>query len=153
MVTISVECQCKTCKKTFLFVKECRNGFEAEKKEKWAKRHKDSCPDCYKASQQEEAIRKAEELGLPELIGRSEKQVQFAFSLRNRYIQKNEKLIQKAQAEIDKLNPQSIALLAQQKDMSQEDCVEEAFERVGLRKAYICLVEQSAQTIIDTFTH
>lgn len=149
MITIDIECICPRCHNTYRYIRECRTPKEAESKTRRASKNKDICLDCYKAEQQQKAEELAAILDLPELEGRTEKQIQFAFSLRSRYIESHLKLIQKAKCELNAIQPEAVAVEAQKYSMSEDEVVEAAFSQIDLLKEYLCLTETSARRLID----
>lgn len=152
MVIAEVECVCSKCQKIFIFKKECHNGLDAEKARRYALKHRDTCPECYAAEQHQLAMDRAVALNLPEIRGRTEKQISFAFSLRDKYITSHEVGIRYAMTQLDKVNPNRIPPAAQKRGLEEEECVEEAFRRVDLHKEFLCLTESDARILIDNFT-
>ena len=142
-----VECFCKNCGDLFVFEKECQNRLEAEALEKWAAKKKTLCPKCYRGSQQLRTSQLSAELKLPAITG-TEKQIQYAQSLRDRYVTKHEGAVRAALRELEKINPNRIPIVAQERNLRDADCVPEAFWCYGLFKEYICLTENRAQVLI-----
>lgn len=153
MIIAEVECVCHICRKIFLFKKECHNGLEAERVNRYARKHRDTCPACYAEAQQQLAQNRAVALNLPEIVGRSEKQISFAFSLRDKYISAHESSIQYTLKQLDKINPNRIPPVAQKHGIDEEMCVEEAFRRIDLYKEFLCLTENNAQLLIEALTY
>lgn len=146
-----VELVCKKCKTTFVYKKLCHNRHEAEIAEQRAvRRRKPLCPACLRDEQEAAEIVKAAEMGLPELVGRSEKQVSFAFSLRSRYIRKNGAAIRKAQTFLNGIDPARVTEIAEKNGfIDAEDCIAAAFRQRELYLEYLCLTECNAQILID----
>lgn len=90
MAKAIVMCKCEKCGKEFKKEKICHNRSEANSFEEWAKENCTECPECYKARIESQKAEKAnvlkEKYNLPEIIGASEKQVNYANSLRDEYI-------------------------------------------------------------------
>lgn len=90
MAIATVECKCRTCGKMFTIHRKCKNSAEVSYFEDYAKDRCDECKDCYFARKKAEALEKAqriiEENHLPEITGKSEKQIAYANDLRNRYL-------------------------------------------------------------------
>ena len=90
MEIATVECKCRTCGKMFTVHRKCKNSAEVSYFEDYAKDRCDECKDCYFARQKAEALEKAqriiEENHLPDITGKSEKQIAYANDLRNRYL-------------------------------------------------------------------
>ena len=153
MVTTEIECVCSNCRKVFICKKECRNGLEAEKFRAYALKHRNICPSCYSAEQQRQAQNRAVALDLPIIIGKTDKQVAFAFSLRDRYISSHEESIHYAMKQMEKINPTQIPAAARKHGVSEEKCVAEAFRRINLYIEFLCLTEASARTLIDALNN
>ena len=87
MATAIVQCKCATCGKDFEIRKKCCNRADAEGFEKYAVAHYDECKECYKKRIREEREEIGAELAakmtLPEITGKSEKQIGYAYSMRN----------------------------------------------------------------------
>lgn len=134
-----IECICPECGKHFE-----REGFEqnrrlADSKAEWIANHPGICPECYRKS----LIKEAEEivasngLTLPEITGKSDKQVKYAFDLRVRTI----------------LGSKSI--FKNFKDVNME-IIKEAYEKgkksrsfSPVIRAIACIVENDAHSLID----
>lgn len=90
MAIATVECKCRTCGKMFTVHRKCKNSAEVSYFEDYAKDRCDECKDCYFARKKAEALEKAqriiEENHLPDITGKSEKQIAYANDLRNRYL-------------------------------------------------------------------
>lgn len=150
METVQVELQCKKCGEFFTVKKMCHTKLDAEIEERRiSKRRNPVCPNCFKKEKLEMAIEKAGKMGLPELIGSTDKQISFAFSLRDRYIEKNPYKISKARAELDAIKQQNIQPVTENRGYeTEDDCVADAFRRLDLFEAYLCLTEPNASRII-----
>lgn len=150
METVKVTLQCKKCGEFFSVVKMCHTKLDAEiETRRISKRRNPVCAACFKKEQLEAAIEKAGIMGLPEIVGYTEKQINYAFSLRNRYIEKNQEKIKQAQKELDAILNERISPVAKKRGYGNgEDCMADAFRRVGLFEAYICLTEPNASRLI-----
>lgn len=151
MVFAEVELTCKKCGNQFLYKKAFHNEIEADKaRYKAAHRRKPMCPACLRAEQEAADLEKAAEMGLPELMGRSDKQISFAFSLRNRYIKDHEGSILRTQRLLDNIDYDKAASQAAEKGFKDpEDLIAAAFRQKGLYLSYLCLTECNAQVLID----
>lgn len=81
---------CPTCGEVFEITKRCYNRKEADSWEEWVKTTRRECPDCYKERRKMEMANESAEiiiaLGLPEITEGTEKQIQYANNLRDRYL-------------------------------------------------------------------
>ena len=153
MELIEVECVCSKCKNPFIVRKECHNKLDAEiLEDKLSRRRKPVCPACFKKEQALGAVEMAAKMGLPELIGRTEKQISYAFSLRNSYILQHQGEIKTVKKELGKINPTLIAAVAEEYGISEEECIYQACKEMGIHKGYSCLEEVNAQRLIDILT-
>jgi hypothetical protein len=149
MVTVQVLCICKVCGEEYTFTKDCPNGLEAEKTRRWAEKNSCTCKKCYITAKQQQFEELTQSLSLPQIQGRSEKQIGFADTLRNQYISRNTERVLYAHKELQKVNPAMVPVAAMKRNLRIEDCVPEAFRRVGFEKEYICLTSSDAGVIID----
>lgn len=154
MEFVEVDLLCKGCGETFTFKKVCQNKIDADiVKQNMIKRRRPLCPKCQRKEQEAANMEKAAKLGLPELMGRSEKQIAYAFSLRNRYACKHEGTIRRAQKYLENMDwDKAEAIYAERGFPSAEALVTEAFRQKGMYPAYLCIAETSAQTIIDVLS-
>lgn len=91
MAMAEVTLVCSTCGKTFTHRQKRYNRADADQYEDWARAHIDTCPDCFRAQQQQKEAERvaARSQQLPQLQG-SEKQVAWANSIRNKMISENQ---------------------------------------------------------------
>ena len=150
METVQIDLQCKKCGEFFTVKKLCQTKLDAEIEERRiAKRRNPVCPTCFKVEQFAVAVEKAGKMGLPEIVGFTEKQVKYAFSLRNQYIEKNIGKVKKAKRELDAIKEEKIQSVMEARGYtSEEDCIADAFRKVGLYEAYLCLTEPNASRLI-----
>lgn len=90
MARAIAECKCNKCGAKFEKIQFRSNRKEADSWKEWAEENCTVCPDCWEKAKKEEDVEKAaaliEELHLPEITGKSEKQIKYANDLRTRYI-------------------------------------------------------------------
>lgn len=149
MEKIHVNCNCKNCQCEFIFEKTCENGLEAEKAKKWAARYKKICPVCLEKEREQQRAERAQMLGLPQVIGCSNKQIAYAEKLRDRYIVANMEYVLSAKEHLEKIDPARVERIAKQWGLENEMCIPEAFKGVGMYEEYICLTEENASKIIE----
>ena len=144
-----VQCVCATCEEPFESKMECETEEKAESMRKWLTKHRKECPSCFKKAQKARAEHMLQELGAPNIHGSSEKQVNYASYLRERYIQEHLEDVQYAKVQLDKINPRNIPTVSAVWGLEENVCVLEAFLRVNLYPEYVCLTETSATIIIS----
>ena len=150
MIKISIVSCCCECGFFFNYEKEFHTQLDAENAERrYARKKKHLCPDCYRKNRQEWESSFLEALYLPELTGSSEKQVNYAHSLRKRYILKNASKIEYTRRELDKIDARKLPEAAEKRNLSIADCVPEAFRQMKLVVEYICLTESTASRVIE----
>lgn len=121
MARAIANCKCKVCGAEFQKIKyNCWNRTDANNWVDYAEGHYETCDECKRKERQEEAKKSAEELTerlqLPELSG-TEKQVEWAKSIRAKMIQRCENYINHEEnnhdRHIDILSPEAIKELRQ----------------------------------------
>lgn len=150
METIQIDLQCKSCGETFTVKKMCHTKLDAEiETRRISKRRNPVCPNCFKKEKLKVAIEKASKLGLPEIIGTTDKQISFAFSLRDRYIENNPYKFNRAKMELDAIMQQNIQPVTERRGYEDKDaCMADAFRRLDLYEAYLCWTEPNASSLI-----
>lgn len=150
METVTVTLLCKKCNEFFTVKKLCHTKLDAEIEErKISKRRHPVCPKCFKEERFQFDLAEATKNGLPEIIGFTDKQIQFAFSLRKRYIDNHPTKMRNAKNEIDAIDPEMMRQVAEAHGFkSVDDCMAEAFRQLDLFEAYICLTEPNASRLI-----
>lgn len=97
MARAIAECTCEKCGAKFEKIQFRANRKMADEWKAWAEENCTTCPDCWAKVKQEKDAAKAEalieELHLPEIVGKSAKQVKYADDLRNKYIVKSAEYI------------------------------------------------------------
>lgn len=100
------ECTCKSCGATFIKSKNCRNTREAAEYVSFAADYFDECPHCYssriKKEREENADAIIKKYNLPDITGVSEKQINYAVDLRNKYLANHKKEIESMDEPIEK---------------------------------------------------
>ena len=90
MAMAKVKCTCSACGKEFTVKRDCFSRKDADSFEAWAAQHFTLCRDCYTAEIKDDCKTKAEAIiskyNLPEIKGVSEKQINYATELRNRFL-------------------------------------------------------------------
>ena len=142
-------CMCATCGIEFEKVAFKRNRTEADSWQEWAEANCDECPECYAKRMAQENAEKVQALGLPEITGKSEKQIRYAFDLRTKYAVDHTKEIRYIKkmfqiAQTDEAKAQAAAA-----GMTVEEVFKATIEKMHLQSALVCVIETEAHKIIE----
>lgn len=111
MAKATVECVCKHCNNTFKVTRTFHSRTEACKFEEYAAGSYDECDDCRNKRKAAEYADKAAkiiaEYGIPDITGVSDKQINYAISLRNRYIAQYPDRIKRAYSYLNQITAQA----------------------------------------------
>ena len=150
MARAIANCTCSVCGAKFERVEFKSNRAQADAWKEWAEEHFTICPECYQKQQMAKAEALAAELGLPQIAGKSDKQIAYAASLRAKYLVKsgaNEiKLVRKLMAV---MTPEKVREVAEKNGVSDETVIRRNLEHRALSKAYVAAYESDAGKIID----
>lgn len=102
MTKAIVTIKCATCGKEFTVSRLCANSADANSWKQWAAEHYDTCRECYLEAQRQAEAEEAAEDGLPELEG-SEKQIDWALSIRAKFAKEIKNFIANAEASLEAL--------------------------------------------------
>lgn len=161
MATAQFTLTCPTCGQEFEVRKTCRNTAEATRYKAWAEANPYDCPACYKAAKTAETAAKAAavtaHVPMPEITGKSDKQIQYANDLRTKYLASDHPRI----PYWDKLTAtirtgdfaQSVTRLSQKSDITLPDAVYQSLHRLGLDVLVILHATPDAGEIIDLLAH
>lgn len=90
MAMATAKCTCKKCGEEFEIYKKCYNRRDADEFEEYAAAHYTECRKCYRARVAAQNADKAETViekyNMPTITGVSEKQINYANTLRNRFL-------------------------------------------------------------------
>lgn len=132
MARAIAECTCATCGAKFEKVQFRPNRKMADEWQAWAEENCTTCPDCWQKEKQEKDAAKAAEIiersSLPEITGKSEKQIKFAADLRTKLLVKPE-TAQNLQLIAECLNDEKCKAQAEKEGMSVEAWVAKAVKR------------------------
>lgn len=132
MARAIAECTCAKCGAKFEKVQFRANRKMADEWKAWAEETLDTCPDCWAKEKQEKDAAKAAEIierfGLPEITGKSEKQIKFAADMRNELLAQPE-TAKKLQLIAECLNDERCKAQAEKEGMSVEEWVAKAAKR------------------------
>lgn len=150
MARAIANCTCSVCGSKFERVEFKSNRAQADAWKEWAEEHFTTCQECYQKQQMAKAEALVAELGLPQITGKSEKQIAYAASLRAKYLVKrgaNEiKLVRKLMAA---MTPEKVREVAEKNGVDDETVIRRNLERRALSQAYVAAYESDAGKIID----
>ena len=138
---------CQTCGQEFERITFHRNRTTANQYDDWARENITECPDCYnrRLYAEQDAI-----YHFPPITGMSDKQIQYAETVRTRYVARNAKELAQAAKEIEKLKPDAIRQYAESHDCTEEHTRRLLFKKFYLLHAYIILTSGKATDILDS---
>lgn len=132
MARAIAECTCATCGAKFEKVQFRPNRKMADEWKEWAEENCTTCPDCWQKEKQEKDAAKAaaiiERFSLPEITGKSERQIKFAADLRTKLLVKPE-TAQNLQLIAECLSDERCKAQAEKEGMSVEEWVAKSAKR------------------------
>lgn|GEM_PF-2188729 len=150
------ECTCAQCGAKFEKVKFRPNSKMANEWKAWAEENCTICPDCWRKLQQEEDAAKAAEIierfNLPEITGKSDKQIKYASDLRDKLLAQKESAKRLAGI-VRFLNDEKCRENAAKQGMSIEEYAEKQAARAWvINGKALCIILRTgeARDIIDT---
>lgn len=159
MAIAKVEITCKVCGCSFTYRKECYNRRQADEHEVWAISNVDTCPECRKkamAKQQSsglEAILSRYSIQLPVISGVSDKQINYADSVRGRYLSsdlaKVEKYCKIMQALNDPAQAAAFAGMCDENGITVDEGIKQNMQAMQLGKVMLMMTATEARTILD----
>lgn len=157
MAKATVECVCKHCNNTFEITRTFCSGKEARRFEEYAAGSYDECDECRNKRKASESAGKAAkiiaEYGIPDITGVSDKQINYASSLRNRYIAQYPDRIKRAYSYLKQITAQEDGLkkFADEKFQGNiEAATVDIMTHYKFDIEYIVLTCSDASKIIDT---
>lgn len=154
MARAIAECTCATCGAKFEKVQFRPNRKMADEWQAWAEENCTTCPECFRKEKQEKDAAKAAEIierfSLPEITGKSEKQIKFAADLRTKLLVKPE-TEKSLQLIAECLNDEKCKAQAEKEGISVEEWVAKAAKRKWYNGEALWTVYKSgeARYIID----
>lgn len=156
MARAIANCKCEKCGETFEKIAFKYNRTEADKWQAWAEENCTICPDCWRKLQQEEDASKAAEIierfNLPEITGKSDKQIKYASDLRDKLLAQEESAKRLAGI-VRFLNDEKCRENAAKQGMSIEEYAEKQAARAWvINGKALCIILRTgeARDIIDT---
>lgn len=158
MAKATAHCMCERCGKAFVSVKTCYNRREADNYEDWAAYNITVCPDCYRAEMAEKKAAEIEgrkealkDLTLPVIEGVSEKQKNYAESLRSKILYGDNQIIDKLDLMrnlLDNINLDKVDDICKATGETREEVIVKSIKHYGLDKIYVALHYRRASDII-----
>lgn len=155
MARAIANCKCEKCGETFEKIAFKYNRTEADKWQAWAEENCTICPDCWRKLQQEEDAAKAAEIidcfNLPEITGKSDKQIKYASDLRDKLLAQKESAKRLAGI-VRFLNDEKCRENAAKQGMSIEEYAEKQAARAWvINGKALCIILRTgeARDIID----
>ncbi len=154
MAKAVARCTCERCGETFTRKNMLQNRSDANRWAEWAEANITLCPKCWGKAQREQETACYDELKtelrLPEITGKSDKQIAFAHDLRVRYIAQHAEEMRKMRCQIDNVNAEAVAKVMAEEGVDEDGAMRKAFEGMpSMRMRYIVLTSGSARELID----
>lgn len=159
MSIAKIEITCTECGRTFTHRKECRNRSEADSYEAWAGQNIDTCPECWRKIQANQnaaalaVVLKRYGIRLPDLSGESDKQIDYAGSVRARYLCADLRQVERYCKVMSALNdPEQAAKFAricEENGISVEEGIKQNIHALRLEKINLMMTATEAGMILD----
>lgn len=154
MAKAIAHCTCERCGETFTKENVLQNRSDANRWTEWAKANVTLCPKCWGKAQREQDEERCEalkdELRLPEITGKSDKQITFARDLRARYVARHGEELREMRRKIDNVNTEAVAKVMAEEGVDEDGAMRKAFAWMpSLYTQYLALASSSAQELID----
>lgn len=147
-------CKCEKCGEEFVKENRLQNRSDANHWTEWVEANITLCPKCWRKAEQEKAEKRydelKDELRLPEITGKSEKQIAFANDLRVRYVAQHAEELREMRRKIDNVNTEAVAKVMAAEGVDEDGAMRKAFEGMpSMHTRYIVLTTSSARELID----
>ena len=138
---------CQTCGQEFERITFHRNRTTANEYEDWAQKNITECPACYNRHlyAEQDAI-----YHFPPITGVSNKQIQYAETVRTRYVAQNAKQLAQAAEKIKAIDPEAMRQYAEARECTEEHAKRLLFKKLHLLHAYIILTSGKATDILGS---
>lgn len=155
MAIAKIEYVCSECGETATRRVEKYNSRDAREYEEWFKSQSEHiCPDCYAKHKREAQMKELGEVlkdyTLPEIVGKSEKQIKYADDCRARYLCKNVESVKRA---LKSYNPEkgwaNNALVNAVRKAMPEERDADLLTAISGNPAFFYLLEAEARRLID----
>lgn len=146
-------CTCKKCGEEFVKENRLMSRSAADSWTEWAEANITLCPKCWGKARREQDEERYEalknELRLPEITGKSEKQIAFANDLRVRCVARNTKRLREVRREIDGVSAEEVAKVMAEKKTDEDGALRKIFDRRMQYAHYVVLTTSSARELIS----
>ena len=146
-------CKCEKCGEEFVKENRLMSRAAADSWTKWAEANITICPKCWGKAKHEQDIGRYEalkdELRLPEITGKSEKQIAFANDLRVRCVARNTERLREVRREIDGVSAEEVAKVMAEKTTDEDGARRKIFDRRMQYAHYVVLTTSSARELIS----
>lgn len=146
---------CSECGEEFTHVKTCRNRREADSYEEWAAKNITLCPRCWQKEQDEIAeerlakILTDHKIALPEIIGKSEKQIRYAALLRTRELTRHISETEKYLEMMSTIQYDQLEQEADRQGKTEGALLEELLGHYGMDDLHVAMIETDARVLIN----
>lgn len=147
-------CTCEKCGEEFIKENRLMSRSAADSWTEWAEANVTICPKCWRKAKQDNAEKRYEalkdELRLPEITGKSDKQIAFARDLRVRYVAQHAEELREMRMKIDNVNTEAVAKVMAAEGVDEDGAMRKALEWMpSMHTRYIVLTSSSARELID----
>ena len=146
-------CKCEKCGKEFVKENRFQGRDLADNWTKWAEANVTLCPKCWGQAMRERDEKRydalKDELRLPEITGKSEKQIAFANDLRIRCVARNAERLKEVRKEIDSVSAEEVAKVMAEKKTDEDGAMRKIFARKLRYDYYIVLTTNNASELIN----
>lgn len=157
MAWATAECKCEKCGKTFYKDGSGSNRTKADEWKEWAESHYTICPVCWSKGQAEKAAESAVKYDdrLPEISGVSEKQIDYARNLRNKFLAKYPERVDRMLRALERYNTtkaDEIKAEAEQAGKTVREYLDAKYCKghAPMRSEYVICTTGEARKVIDT---
>lgn len=146
-------CTCEKCGEEFVKENRLMSRAAADSWTEWAEANVTLCPKCWGKAKHEQDTERYEalkdELRLPKITGKSERQIAFANDLRVRCVARNAGRLREVRREIDGVSAEEVAKVMAEKKTDEDGALRKIFDRRIQYAHYVVLTSSSARELIN----
>lgn len=146
-------CKCEKCGREFTKENRFQSRGLADSWTEWAEANVTLCPKCWGQAMRERDEKRydalKDELRLPEITGKSEKQIAFANDLRIRCVARNAERLKEVRKEIDSVSAEEVAKVMAEKKTDEDGAMRKIFARKLRYDYYVVLTANNASELIN----